>query len=194
MQSSSANSLRLSRGQWMVLLAAFLGWLFDGFEIGLFPVVGRPSLLSLLPAAGDAQVGVWFARITAAFLLGAASGGLVFGWLGDRIGRVRSLALSILTYSLFTGFSYFAQSPTQLAGLRFLAALGMGGEWALGVALVMECWPEKWRPLLAGAIGAAANFGFLLSGVMAKIHNVTIESWRWTFLVGAAPAFLVFFI
>jgi MFS family permease len=184
----------IGAAQWMVLLAAFLGWLFDGFEIGLFPVVGRPSLLSLIPAAGDAQVGVWFARITAAFLLGAASGGLVFGWLGDRIGRVRSLALSILTYSLFTGFSYFAQSPTQLAGLRFLAALGMGGEWALGVALVMECWPEKWRPLLAGAIGAAANFGFLLSGVMAKIHDVTIESWRWTFLVGAAPAFLVFFI
>jgi SHS family sialic acid transporter-like MFS transporter len=198
MQFNDARSMNENKpvggAQWMVLFAAFLGWLFDGFEIGLFPVVGRPALLNLIPSAGDAVVGLWFARITAAFLLGAASGGLIFGWLGDRIGRVRALALSILAYSLFTGFGYFAQAPWQLAGLRFLAALGMGGEWALGVALVMECWPEKWRPLLAGAIGAAANFGFLLSGIMAKVHDVTIESWRWTFLVGAAPAFLVFFI
>jgi SHS family sialic acid transporter-like MFS transporter len=178
----------------MVLLAAFLGWLFDGFEIGLFPVVARPALQALLPGAADAAIGPWIAKITAAFLLGAAAGGVVFGWLGDRIGRVRSLALSILVYSLFTGLSCFAQAPWQLAGLRFIGALGMGGEWALGVALVMECWPEKWRPLLAGAIGAAANFGFLLTGVMAKAHDVTINSWRWTFLVGAAPAFLVFFI
>jgi len=79
----------------MVLFAAFLGWLFDGFEIGLFPVVGRPALLNLIPSAGDAVVGLWFARITAAFLLGAASGGLIFGWLGDRIGRVRALAFTI---------------------------------------------------------------------------------------------------
>lgn len=184
----------LQRGQWLVLLAAFLGWLFDGFEIGLFPVVARPSLQALIPGATDATIGLWIGRITAAFLLGAACGGLIFGWLGDRIGRVRSLALSILVYSLFTGLSFFAQAPWQLGCLRFVGALGMGGEWALGVALVMECWPERWRPLLAGAIGAAANFGFLLTGIMAKAHDVTVASWRWTFLVGAAPAFLVFFI
>jgi len=178
----------------MVLAAAFLGWLFDGFEIGLFPVVARPALLDLLATASDAAVGPWMARITACFLLGAALGGLVFGWLGDRMGRVRALALSILTYSLFTGFSYFAQAPWQLGVLRFIGALGMGGEWSLGVALVMECWPEKWRPALAGAIGAAANVGFLLTGVVAKVHPVTQGSWRWMFLVGAAPALLVFFI
>ena len=184
----------LTRGQWMVLVAAFLGWLFDGFEIGLFPVVARPALLNLLGSGGDAAVGPWMARITASFLLGAALGGLVFGWLGDRIGRVRSLALSILTYSMFTGLSYFARSPWELGAYRFLGALGMGGEWALGVALVMECWPENWRPALAGAIGAAANFGFLLTGFVAQIHPVTQESWRWMFLVGAAPALLVVFV
>jgi MFS family permease len=184
----------LNRGQWMVLVAAFLGWLFDGFEMGLFPVVARPALLNLLGTGSDADVGRWMARITACFLVGAALGGLVFGWLGDRIGRVRSLAASILTYSLFTGLSYFAQNPAQLGVLRFIGALGMGGEWSLGVALVMECWPEKWRPALAGAIGAAANVGFLLTGVVAKVQHITPESWRWMFLVGAAPAFLVFFI
>jgi len=184
----------LSRAQWMVLTAAFLGWLFDGFEIGLFPVVARPALLSLLGSGGDVQVGPWMGKITACFSLGAALGGLVFGWLGDRVGRVRALSISILTYSLFTGFSYFAQTTGQLGALRFFGALGMGGEWSLGIALVMECWPEKWRPALAGAIGAAANVGFLLTGIVARLFPVTTTSWRWMFLVGALPAFLVFFI
>lgn len=184
----------MSSAQWMVLLAAFLGWLFDGFEIGLFPVVARPALLSMLGEGGDAAVGPWMANITAAFLIGAAAGGLVFGWLGDRVGRVRALAISILVYSLFTGCGYFAQTPTHLAIFRFIAALGMGGEWALGVALVMECWPEKWRPLLAGAIGAAANFGFLLTGLVARVWPPTPESWRTMFLIGALPALLVFLI
>jgi MFS family permease len=191
---ASTEPIHLSRGQWLVLFAAFLGWLFDGFEIGLFPVVARPALLSMLPGGTDAQVGPWMAKVTACFLLGAAAGGMVFGWLGDRIGRVRALAASILTYSLFTGLGYFAQVPWHLGACRFLAALGMGGEWALGVALVMECWPEKWRPMLAGLIGAAANVGFLIVGVIAIQWSVTVQSWRWMFLVGAIPAVLVFFI
>lgn len=188
------ESKRISRDQWLVLAAAFLGWLFDGFEIGLFPVVGRPALMSLIPGATDQIVGQWMGYITAAFLLGAACGGLIFGWLGDRVGRVRAMSISILTYSLFTGVGYFAESPTQLAIFRFIAALGMGGEWSLGVALVVECWPEKWRPLLAGCIGAAANVGILLAGSVAKTWHVTQASWRWMFLVGAAPALLVFLI
>lgn len=191
---SPDDSVRLSRGQWMVLIAAFLGWLFDGFEIGLFPVVARPALLSMIQNGKDADVGDWMGIITACFLLGAAAGGVVFGWLGDRVGRVRALSASILTYSLFTGFGYFAQEPWHLGACRFVAALGMGGEWALGVALVMECWPEKWRPMLAGLIGAAANIGFLLVGVIAINWSVTVESWRWMFVVGALPALLVFFI
>src|SRR6185436_6893713 len=150
----------LARGQWMVLLAAFLGWMFDGLEMGIFPLVARPALQEMQAAVGilDEQfVQTWMGRITALFLLGAACGGLIFGWLGDRIGRVRAMTLSILTYSLFTGLGYFAQTPHQLGFFRFVAALGMGGEWSLGVALVMECWPGRLRPLLAGAIGAASN-------------------------------------
>lgn len=178
----------------MVLLAAFLGWLFDGYEIGLFPVIARPALKDLLGGAGDAQVGRWMGIITFAFLMGAALGGLVFGWLGDRIGRVKAMALSILTYSLVTGLGYFAAEPSHLGWVRFISALGMGGQWSLGVALVMECWPEKWRPLLAGAIGAAANVGFLLVGFTARLHQVTPESWRWMLIVAALPALLVVFI
>lgn len=192
---SPAPEARISLTQFLVLLAAFLGWLFDGYEIGLFPIVARPALKNLLGAtATDGVVGQWMGTITASFLIGAALGGVVFGWLGDRIGRVRAMSLSILTYSLVTGLGYFAQAPEHLAIVRFFSALGMGGQWSLGVALVMECWPERWRPMLAGIMGAAANVGFLLVGVTAKLHPVTPDRWRWMMVVAAAPALLVVFI
>src|SRR5258705_7641737 len=124
-----------ARAQWLVVAAAFLGWMFDGLEMGIFPLVARPALQTMLPVAAalnpDQFVGTWMGRITALFLLGAACGGLVFGWLGDRVGRVRAMTLSILTYSVFTGFCFFAQQPWHLGGLRFVAAFGMGGAWSL---------------------------------------------------------------
>ncbi len=177
-----------------MLIAAGLGWLFDGYEMGLFPVLARPALSQLLGSGADSGVGEWMGIITAFFLVGAAFGGVVFGFLGDRIGRVRAMALSIMVYSLVTGFGYFAQSPWHLAIVRGVSALGMGGQWALGVALVMECWPEKWRPLLAGLMGAAANVGFLLVGLTAKLHPVTTESWRWMMIVAALPALIAVFV
>lgn len=179
-----------------VLIAAFLGWMFDGMEMGIFPLIARPALLEMQQAQGltltDAFVGQWMGYATAAFLLGAALGGVVFGWLGDKIGRVRAMAASILVYSIFTGLIYFASQPWHLAACRFVGALGMGGEWSLGVALVMEVWPEKHRPLMAGIIGAAANVGFALIAVLGLFFTVTIDSWRWVALVGAAPAALTF--
>ena len=179
-----------------VLTAAFLGWMFDGMEMGLFPLIARPALLQMQQAHGltlnDAFVAQWMGYATAAFLLGAAGGGVVFGWLGDKIGRVRAMAASILVYSVFTGLIYFAQEPWHLCASRFVAALGMGGEWSLGIALVMEVWPEKHRPLMAGVIGAAANVGFALIAVFAIFFKVTIDSWRWVALIGAAPAMLTF--
>src|SRR5262245_58227464 len=166
--------------------------MFDGLEMGVFPLVARPALRTMLPPeAGvtpDKFVGEWMGWITALFLIGAAFGGLVFGWLGDRIGRVRAMTLSILVYSLFTGACFFAQVPWHLGALRFVAALGMGGEWSLGVALVMECWPRDKRPLLAGVIGAASNVGFSLIAVFGYYFHVTEDSWRWVMIAGAAPA------
>ncbi len=182
------------RERWLVLAAAFLGWLFDGLEMGIFPLVARPALQNLLGVEADDVVGVWMGRITALFLVGAALGGFLFGWLGDRIGRVRALTLSILAYSLFTGCCFFAMAPWHLGALRFLAALGMGGEWSLGVALVMECWPDRHRPLLAGAIGAASNLGFGLIALLGAVFSVTRDSWRWVMLAGIAPAALSLFI
>jgi len=186
-----------TRGQWLVLAAAFLGWMFDGLEMGIFPLVARPALQTMLPAAAtglgqDQFVGTWMGRITALFLIGAACGGVVFGWLGDRLGRVRAMTLSILTYSIFTGLCFFAQHPWHLGALRFVAAFGMGGEWSLGVALVMEAWPRDKRPLLAGLIGAASNVGFVLIAVLGVCFEISRESWRWVMIAGAAPALLAF--
>ncbi|HWW01980.1 MAG TPA: MFS transporter [Candidatus Acidoferrum sp.] len=178
----------------MVLIAAFLGWMFDGLEQGVMPLIARPALQDLLKVESDQQIGVWMGWLTAVFLVGAAGGGLVFGWVGDRYGRVRAMILSILAYSLFTGCAYFAQSPWHLGVFRFFAALGMGGEWSLGVALVMECWPERYRPILAGAIGAASNIGFGLLGALGTAFDITRDSWRWVMLAGAAPALLTLFI
>lgn len=188
------NEKPLGVQQWLVLAAAFLGWMFDGVEIGLFPLVARPALQELLADVGDADVGRWNGIIGACFLLGAAAGGLAFGWLGDRVGRVRAMAAATLTYSLFTGAAAFSTAAWQLAALRFIASLGMGGEWAVAVALVVECWPDRHRPKLAGAIGAAANFGFLLIAGVAYVIPVTAGSWRWMLLLGASPAVLALLI
>ncbi|HEX6987022.1 MAG TPA: MFS transporter, partial [Planctomycetaceae bacterium] len=151
----------------MALIAALLGWMFDGFEIGMFPLTGRPALEELLPAEDAAVRGDWFGVIMAVFLIGAASGGVLFGWLGDRIGRVRAMSLSIFTYAIFTGLCGFATEAWHIAVLRFVASLGMGGEWSLGVALVNELWPDRSRALLAGLIGAASNVGFLLVALLS---------------------------
>jgi MFS transporter, SHS family, sialic acid transporter len=183
---------------WLTLLAAFLGWMFDGMEMGIFPIVARPALEEMARGLQGAElnnfVNGWMGWATALFLWGAALGGLVFGWLGDKIGRVRAMSLSILCYSVFTGLSYFAAQPWHLPAFRFVAALGMGGEWSLGVALVMEIWPEQRRPMLAAVIGAASNIGFALIAVIAIAFPVIKDSWRWVMLIGAAPAALTFFI
>src|SRR5215475_12630136 len=152
--TQSAPSALTARGRWLTLTAALLGWMFDGLEMGLFPLVARPAITDLLGQADDTQIGKWFAVATASFLVGAATGGVLFGWLGDRLGRVRAMTLSVLTYAIFSGLCGFATAPEQIAVLRFVSALGMGGEWSLGVALVMEIWPDKSRAFLAGLIGA----------------------------------------
>jgi MFS family permease len=182
--------------KWLVLTAAFLGWMFDGLEMGIFPQIARSALNAdmLGAAASEDLIKWWHQVIDACFLFGAALGGLVFGWMGDRVGRVKAMAFAILVYSGFTGLLYFVHSPGQIAALRFLAAIGMGGEWALGVALVMEVWDKRYRPLMAGLIGAAANVGFVIVGLIGNLIKVDQNNWRIFAIVGALPALLTFII
>jgi SHS family sialic acid transporter-like MFS transporter len=214
--STTANGSR--SGQQATLVAALLGWMFDGFEMGLFPLIGPPALKELLGTnAAPEDATKWFGVIMAVFLVGAASGGVFFGWLGDKIGRVRAMSLSIFTYAIFTGLCGFATEAWHIAVLRFIASLGMGGEWSLGVALVNEIWPGKSRAFIAGLIGAASNVGFLLVALLSMGLTqliVTVESgllamglspattsnllensaWRFLMISGAVPAILIFFI
>ena len=207
-----------SRGYIAALVAAFLGWLFDGFEMGLFPLIGKPMLTDLLPkgqppAEAALLLGQWFTVIIAIFLVGAATGGVLFGWLGDKLGRVKAMALAIFTFAIFSGLCAFVTQAWQFAGLRFLASLGMGGEWSLGVALVNELWAGRNRAWIAGMIGAASNVGFLLTGILSMWLNAHPESlvqalsslgmsadfagtraWRVIAISGALPALINFFI
>src|SRR3954462_4971979 len=95
-----ATEVDRHHGKWLALAAALLGWMFDGLEMGLFPLVARPALRELLGITDEKVIGLWFSVATAGFLVGAATGGVLFGWLGDRIGRVRAMMLSVLTYSI----------------------------------------------------------------------------------------------
>ena len=140
----------ISSTQWKSGIAAWLGWFFDGLDMHLYTLVAAPFVAQLLAVdIRDNAVGQKSSWIQAAFLVGWALGGGFFGRIGDRLGRSRALMLTILTYALFTGLSYFAQQWWHLLIFRFLAALGIGGEWAVGASLLSETWPSRWRHWIA---------------------------------------------
>ncbi len=179
------------RARTVVLFAAIGGLLFDGLELGLMPVASLSVSKALLGAAYTPTLGGdWFARFTAALMLGAAVGGIGLGSLGDRIGRARALGMSILFYSLFAGLGAYVRTQEQMLTLRFLVGLGVGGVWPNAVALAAECWPDKSRPIVAGLMGAALNGGILLLSQIARTWHITAESWRWIFQLAAMPAVL----
>src|SRR5436853_874276 len=136
----------LTAAQWKSGIAAWLGWLFDGLDMHLYTLVATPFVAQLLhTSTKDPAVGHKTAWIQGAFLVGWALGGGFFGRIGDVLGRARALSLTILTYALFTGLSFFVQTWWQLMICRFVAALGIGGEWAVGASLLSETWRKRWR-------------------------------------------------
>lgn len=179
----------------LVLLTAFLGWMLAGTHMSITPLVSRSATISFLwpeqiaPLDGEQKtiVAQWFARYNAAFLLGAAAGGLLFGWLGDRTGRARAMGWSIICYSLFSGVAFVAESPWVMLACRFASCLGVGGMWPNGIALVSEVLVKVPRTVLAGLIGTAANVGQVLMAAAAYYVDITPTSWRWVMLVGASP-------
>ncbi len=190
-----ATHLRdLSPQQWKSGIAAWLGWLFDGLDMHLYTLVAASFVAQLMHVASpsDPLVKQKSSWIQAAFLVGWALGGGFFGRLGDKLGRSRALSLTILTYAIFTGFSFFVTSWWQLLICRFLAALGIGGEWAVGASLLSETWPKKWRPWIAGVLQTGVNVGVLLACVAA--YALAKQPERYVFLVGVIPALMVFWI
>lgn len=200
----------LTRYHWFVLIVAALGWLFDCLDQQLF-ILARPAAMeSLVPAKQDmtaeetkqlglarSAAGNW---ATSLFIAGWATGGLIFGMLGDRIGRAKTMVLTILMYSLFTGLSALSTGVWDFCFYRFLTGLGVGGEFAVGVALVAEVMPDRARPYALSLLQALSAFGnisaaFINMGLgLAEEEGLVSSPWRIMFLIGAAPALLTLII
>jgi MFS family permease len=186
----------LMRNQIRGFRASWRGWTLDGMHSFIYALVLVPSLRDLQPRSGIAatkeNIGCYGGLLFALFLLGW---GLAFVWgpIGDKFGRVRTLMLTILRYSTFTLLSAFVLKVWQLAILRLLAGIGIGGEWAMGGTFVAEEWPESWRLRGAGYMHTGYSVGFLL----AALANLSIGShrgWRQMFLFGGLPALLLAWI
>ncbi len=194
----------LTRYHWFVFVVAALGWLFDTMDQQLFNLARTPALTELLGAGASAtEINKMGAYATSIFIVGWATGGLIFGVLGDRIGRARVMLMTILVYSLFTGLSALSRGWLDFAAYRFLTGLGVGGEFAVGVALVAEVMPDRARPHALGWLQALSAVG----NISAALINIGLglaegegalpsdwKPWRIMFVIGAVPALLAVLI
>ncbi|MEO2017476.1 MAG: MFS transporter [Fuerstiella sp.] len=196
----------ISSYQWLVLLIASLGWVFDIFEGQIFVASMNDAMPDLLGTLrNDPSVRAWNDVAFGSFLLGGALGGVVFGIVSDRIGRSKTMIITILFYSMFTCFSAFVQAPWQMVALRFLVAMGVGGEWAVASAMVAEVMPKRSRPVMSSIFHASSVFGSLLAAATialligneqlnASLAARGIDGWRVGFAIGALPALLTVWI
>ncbi len=188
----------LSGYHWFVLLVACLGWLFDCLDQQLFNLARVPAMRDLLEDPADVAEFAGYA--TSIFLIGWAMGGLFFGVLGDRIGRAKTMMITILLYSLFTGLSALSRGFWDFAAFRFLTGLGVGGEFAVGVALVAEVMPDRARPYALGSLQALSALGNVTAAFIGmgfghlESTGALTHSWRWMFVIGTLPALLALVI
>jgi len=203
--ATSTGVLGLTRYQWLVIAAAWCGWGFDVFDALLFNLVAPnciPTLLGLTPGSPEARGPTlfWTGMLSATLLVGWAIGGLLFGRIADRVGRQKILILTVLVYSVGTGLCAFAGDIWQLLACRALASLGIGGEWAVGAALVAEAVPDERRVEAGAVLQTASPLGLALAGfVNYQVAAVWFAgdpttSWRYVFLFGLIPAGLALFV
>ncbi len=176
-----------------------LGWLFDAMDQRLFILARTPALRDLLPGLDADRLPTFAGWATGLFIAGWATGGLLFGLLGDRYGRVRTMTWTILVYSVFTGLSGLARSWPEFALYRFLCGMGIGGEYAAGVALVAETMPARARPFALGLVQAFSSVGAIIgSGLSLVVGPQTTmgqtAGWRVLFWFGVIPSLLVVLI
>src|SRR5215475_8855430 len=185
----------ISRSQWNILLAANLGWLFDGFELyALFLTVG-PAMRALLGPSQYPQIPVYIGMVVAITLLGWGIGGIVGGLLADYIGRKRTMILAILAYSITTGLTAISFDWVSFAFLRFLVGIAIGSEWATGSSMMAELWPDNARGRGAGLMQCGIGIGnFVASFVWLYVGSFGPDSWRYLFLIGILPAVLTLWI
>jgi MFS family permease len=185
----------LSRYHWFVLGVSSVGWMFDTMAQQLFNLARKPAIRELLGGhPTNALVDQLAGYSTAIFMIGWALGGILFGILGDRLGRAKTMMLTILSYTIFTGLSMLSTGVWDFNLYRFLCGLGVGGQFAVGVALVAEVVPERARPYALGMVQASSAIGNMLAATAGIILGIMEQSgaiagsWRYLFLVGALPA------
>jgi MFS family permease len=185
----------LNRYHWFVLAVASVGWMFDTMAQQLFNLARVPAITELLGAKANASsVPEQAGYATMVFMIGWALGGILFGILGDRLGRAKTMMLTILCYTVFTGLSMLSTGVWDFNAYRFLCGLGVGGQFAVGVALVAEVIPDRARPHALGMVQAFSAVG----NMMAALTGIALgqleqggaigHAWKWMFLAGALPA------
>jgi MFS family permease len=188
-----AGSERITKQNGLAFTAAWLGWAFDGLDGFMYTLIAQPLVATLLDTVpSDPEVKAKAGLIQAVFLIGWALGGAVFGRIGDIIGRTKTLNLTILTYAIFTGLAYFSQEWWHLLIFRFIAALGIGGEWAAGAALVGETVPAKYRHWASALLQSGYMFGMILASY--TVQFLASYPHKSVFLVGVIPALLTLWI
>ncbi len=182
----------VTRYQWLVLIVASLGWVFDAFEGQLYNITRADMLPELLKvSADDPLVKIWGERFLGIFLAGGTLGGWLFSSLADKYGRGPIMAVTILCYSIFSGITAFATEIWHVGALRFLVAMGVGGEWAVGAALVAEVFPKHARERAGGIFHATSVMGLWLAAATGLFVG---SNWRAAYLVGVIPALLVLWV
>ncbi len=192
----------LNREHWFVLTIASLAWGLDCFDQQIFNLVRNPAIADLMPAGTSSDdLKSWGGFTTAIFVAGWATGGLIFGPIGDRIGRARTLMYTVLLYSVCTGLSALSRNVVDFTVYRFITGLGVGGVFGLSVALVADALPDGPRPHALGLFQALSAVGNIAAGLLAilvgYLETTTLKpgsEWRYMFLVGALPALLCVFI
>ncbi len=182
----------VTRYEWLVLAIASAGWMFDAFEGQLFNITRDQLLADLLRVSRDSpEIQRWGDLMLAIFLVGGTLGGVVFGSLADRYGRKPTMVATILLYSIFSGLTYFATEIWHVGVLRFLVALGVGGEWAVAAALVAEVFPPRARAHASGIFHSTSVLGTWLAAIAGLLVGA---QWRYAYLIGILPALLVLWV
>jgi MFS family permease len=185
----------LNRSQWNTLIAANLGWLFDGYETYALVISVGVALRQLLDPSQFPQIPFFAGTVIAITLLGWGIGGLIGGVIADYLGRKRTMLLAILAYSIMTGLSAFAWDWWSFVILRFLVGVAIGSEWVTGTSIVAELWPDKNRGKGVGLMQTGFGIGFFLASVAWYfVFPVGPDAWRVMFLLGVVPALLTLWI
>lgn len=178
--------------QWLVLIVASAGWIFDVFEGQIFNLTRGQMLADILgDEATPAAINRWGEIFLGVFLVGGTLGGILFGWLADRWGRNPTMVVTILTYSLFSGLTYFVTELWQVGVLRFLVAMGVGGEWAVAATLVAEVFPKQARAHASGIFHSSSVLGTWLAALAALVVGA---EWRYAYVLGILPALMVVWV